>query len=94
MSGIDPDITIISKRKLDDRNRQLMTSMAAQWPMIQQDPNIPQVSKNIFFRKLLELQGIPRDEVLITIPRTPDEMRAIDYLELLNNHEVLRERKK
>jgi len=56
LSSIDPDVTIISKRRKMDEERQMLAQMNAQWPLIQQDPNIPQVSKSIYFRKMLELQ--------------------------------------
>lgn len=84
LSGIDPDIRVVSRRVKKQNDDKLLAHMAAEWPMMVQNPNIPQVSKNLFKRKLDELRGLSRERAYINTPMTPDEMRAMDYLQLIN----------
>jgi hypothetical protein len=58
--------------------------MAAERPMIVQDPNVPQVSKNIYKRKMDQLAGLSNAMVLLRTPLTTDEQRAMDYLNMVN----------
>lgn len=84
LSGIDPDIKVVSKRKRRDDNRRKLTTMLQQQAIVLQDPGIPEVSKNIFRRKLYELQEVDYELIEIFVPMTPDETRAMWYLEILN----------
>jgi len=85
ISGYDPDIVVKSKRQEQEENREKLAYMMAQRPLLQQDPNVPQVSKNIFKRKLDGLNWVPRDLVYAYTPLTRDEHRALNYVELINN---------
>lgn len=85
ISWYDPDIKIVSKKIEQEENREQLAYMMAQRPMIQQDPNIPQVSKNIYKRKLDELNWVDNDMIYAFTPYTRDERRALDYVELINN---------
>ena len=59
--------------------------MLQQQALVLQDPQIPEVSKNIFKRKLYELSGMSPELVQIFVPLSPDERRALSYLEIINN---------
>jgi hypothetical protein len=59
--------------------------MLQQQAIVLQDPSIPLVSKNIFKRKLYELQGLSAELIQIFVPLSPDERRAFSYLEIINN---------
>lgn len=84
LSWIDPDIKVESKRSKMDKWQRRLTVMNAERPLIQQDPSIPQVSKNIYRREKMKLEGHSREFIMATIPLTKDERRAKQYLEIIN----------
>ena len=77
MSGIDPDVKVISRKAKKAKDDKLLAHMAAERPMIIQNPNIPQVSKNIFKRKMDQLKGMSREQAYLNTPLTADERRAL-----------------
>ena len=85
ISWYDPDIKVVSKRVEKEQNAEQLAYMMAQRPLIQQDPSIPKVSKNIFKRKLDELNWVKNDLIYTYTPYTRDERRAINYVEMVNN---------
>ena len=85
MSGIDPDVKIVSKRQERNENRQQLLAMQSQMPLVLQDPAIPMVSKNVFKRKMRELSGVDPELISIYVPLTADEQRALNFVELINN---------
>jgi hypothetical protein len=86
LSGIDPDVKIVSKRKIKDDNKQTFAAMQANLPLVLQNPSIPVVSKNIYTRKLQEMSGMDKDMVVIYTPLSADEHRALAYVDMINNN--------
>lgn len=80
-----PDVQMISKRLVEEKNKQDVVTMTAQRPLIQQDPTIPAVSKKMYLRKMFEKQGIDRDMINKYVPYSIDEIRAKQYVEMINN---------
>jgi len=85
ISWYDPDITVESAKKEKEQNGASLAYMMAQRPLMQQDPNISQVSKNIFKRKLDEMNWVQNDLVYAYTPLTRDEQRALSYMEIISN---------
>ena len=77
MSGIDPDVKVISRKAKKQKDDKLLAHMAAERPIIIQNPNIPQVSKNIFKRKMDQLKGMSREQAYLNTSLTADERRAL-----------------
>jgi hypothetical protein len=50
---IDPDIVIKSKANVLVKKRQEAANLMALLPLIQQNPNIPEISKLIYLRTIL-----------------------------------------
>lgn len=86
LSWIDPDVKIISKRKIKDDNRETFAAMQANLPLVLQNPAIPVVSKNIYTRKLQEMSGMDKEMVMIYTPLSADEHRALAYVDMINNN--------
>lgn len=80
----DAKITVVSKKDYTENNKQLLAYMAAREQIVMQDPNIPQVSKNIFRRTMDELNGVTRERVFINTPLSPDERQAKLYVAMIN----------
>ena len=85
LSWIDPDVKIISKREIKDKNRETFAAMQANLPLVLQNPAIPMISKNIYTRQLQEMSGMKKDMVMLYTPLSPDEVRALGYLDMINN---------
>ena len=51
----DPDITIESEANANSKRAKTQVAFAAKLPLILQDPNVPQVSKNVAMRYSLKL---------------------------------------
>lgn len=85
LSGDNPDIRVVSKKREDAKNREKLIHMEQLYPMIMQNPNIPEISKKLFEREMYELKGMSREKALLMSPISPDERRALAYREMLNN---------
>ena len=87
MSGIPTRIRIENKKDVEEKNREILSYMEAREPSIMGDPNIPQISKLIFKRKMDELTGVSREMMFVNSPLTPDEFRIRKYVPMINgNH--------
>ena len=49
-----------------------------------QDPNVSQIEKNLFQRKLDEMNGVSREMLYIFTKLSPDETRAKKYAAIIN----------
>jgi len=85
---IDPDIVIKSKANVLVKKRQEAANLMALLPLIQQNPNIPEISKLIYLRTILINNWISQETVEIYVPNTVDEVKAKEEVHLLNENEL------
>ncbi len=84
LNGIPTRIRIENKKDVDEKNKEILSYMEAREPAIMGDPNIPQISKLIFKRKMDELSGVSREMMFVNSPLTPDEYRVRKYVPAIN----------
>lgn len=85
LSWLDPDISIVNKKLEMAKRQKKIAYMVAREPMLMQNPNTPMISKLLFARELDRLNDVPREKIYLNTPLTPDERRAIGYMEMINN---------
>jgi hypothetical protein len=85
-NGDIPYVFIRNRKLQQARNAQQAKLFLATLPLLQNDPNIPQVSKRYAQRKSLLLQGMQHDQVLVLIPKTADELDAEIKLKAINEN--------
>ena len=83
----DINITVINKSDKDSLDEQERLWFMATAPMILQDPTTPTISKAFAKRKMFKLNWIDKDEVMIMVPPSIEEMKAMEDIELLNMNE-------
>lgn len=86
ISPAEPNIAIINKSDAVAQDMKEKADFMALFPMLMQDPMIPQVGKRFMSRKSLKLTGISRQEVETYIPLMPDEMQAKQDVQFLNRN--------
>ena len=86
ISNLTPYITVSQKSDVDSLNEKNKANFMAIEPIIQQDPNIPVVSKLFARRKLLKMNWLTKGEISVMVPQTPEEMDAMQQVELLNRN--------
>lgn len=84
VSNLTPYINVSQKSDVDSLNEKNKANFMAIEPMLQQDPNIPTVSKLFAKRKLFKMNWLTKWEISIMVPQTPEEMDAMQQVELLN----------
>lgn len=80
----DPDVSIISKTELKSRKDKERMAFSQIVPLLLQDPNKPEASKNYAMRYLLKLNDLANEVVEILVPDSPGEQRAKMENELLS----------
>ncbi len=85
---IDPDIKISSKAEVKTRRKQEWANLMALLPLIEQNPNIPEISKLFYLRNILKYNWVDNELIEIYVPPTVDEKTAYEELNLLNNNEL------
>ncbi len=86
VSWLTPDILVLQKSDVDNLNEKNKANYMAIYPLISQDPNIPAISKRYALRKLLKMNWLSRAEIQIQVPPTPEEMDAMQQVELINRN--------
>lgn len=86
ISPAEPNIQIINKSDAVAIDMKQKADFMALYPMLMQDPMIPQVGKRFMTRKALKLTGQSRQEVESYIPLMPDEMQAKEDVAFLNRN--------
>lgn len=84
VSSLTPYITVLQKSDVDSLNEKNKANFMAIEPMLQQNPNIPRISKLFATRKLMKMNWLTKWEISTMVPQTPEEMDAMQQVELLN----------
>lgn len=82
----DPDIRISSKLETEQKRFKDDISFSAVAPLLLADPTLPVSSRNYVKRHMLQLKGIPNEQIMVMVPETPDEMKARMENELLSKN--------
>lgn len=82
----EPNITVINKSDVIAQDMKQKADYMALYPMLMQNPMLPEVSKRFMTRKVLKLSGLSRQEIEIQVPLTPDEMQAKQDVMFLNRN--------
>lgn len=78
------EFTIESKRKIKALQEGMRANFMAKLPMVLQDPNVPQISKNIAQRYAYKLDGMSREMQYLLVPKTADELSAEEKIKYIN----------
>lgn len=89
MSKEDPDVVIESEGQVKAMREQQKLQFQAQLPIILQDPNTPQISKNYAKRYAYKLMGLNRDQIAVLVPLTYEELDAQQKVRLINANDPL-----
>lgn len=84
----NPYVSIVSKRSLVEENQKKIASMQAYLPILLQDQNAPEITKKIFKRELMKLQGIDEEFIMSVEPMTASERHSKEMLTLINNEQT------
>lgn len=88
ITGMDIDIKIVNKSELDAEKEKERAGFFATLPMVLQDPEAPAISRNLAKRKAFILSGVAKDEAMIYVPPTFEEMQANAHVDLINNNKL------
>lgn len=80
----DPDIEIVLESEERVKNEQQKLSLAPVLMQMAVDPNLSQFNRKNIQAKLLEMNGVPKDEVCLYIKEVPEVLDAMNQLELIN----------
>lgn len=82
----DPDITIELASEEHEKNEKNKLTL---WPILMQmavDPNLSQFNRKNIQCKLLEMNGVNKDELELYVKEIPEVLDAMNLLELINNN--------
>lgn len=83
----DINVTVLNKSDKDTLEEKEKLWFMATAPMILQNPETPAISKAFATRKMFKLNWVEKDEVMLMVPPSVEEMRAMEDIELLNANE-------
>jgi len=83
-----PNITIKSKRKDAEEDNRKVSSMQAMLPIMLQDQSVSEVSKTMYKRELMRLQGLEEEFIHTVIPLSPSERHSKKMVEIVNLDQV------
>lgn len=86
ISPAEPNIKVINKSDAIAQDMKQKADYMALYPMLMQNPMLPEVSKRFMTRKVLKLSGLSRQEIEIQVPLTTDEMQAKEDVMFLNRN--------
>lgn len=83
----DPEITIVSRMEKKSQDQVDYTNLMVIAPMYMQDPDTPKITKAFIKRKILSLSWVDRDEIMIMVPPSVEELQAKQRAILLDQDE-------
>ena len=87
IDDVDPDIVIENRSAMRIRHTEMANKMERQLPFMMQSPTIPEISKTLYHRKLLMLQGWDKNEIESRIvPLSPEEEAASEQILMLSRN--------
>lgn len=80
----DPYIVIQQRSKVEEERNKLKLYYASILASIQNNPYIPAASKLNSLRMYMRYSGLSMQNVLNHVPYLPDELKAFEYVEMIN----------
>ena len=88
VSWIDPNLKIISKSQMMQKNKEQWAAMMALFPIVQQDQSLPPIAKKIYLRDMFSKQWIQESAIDKFVPYDWSELYAQTIVEMVNAWEM------